>query len=247
MILQTVARSLSNRLSGIAFPHPKAIQEPDAFISSTAKRRIEEEKLLGGASEYVVSGVMKRTIDLVASTIFLILMLPFLLAIAIWIKLDSPGPVIFRQRRVGKDGQTFTIVKFRTMVLNAERFTGPLWAVEDDPRCTRLGKILRRRKIDEMLQVLNVFRGEMSLVGPRPERPFFVNRLVEEVPEYPRRLLAKPGITGLAQVFQNADRNLRDVSRKQRWDLVYLEKATPWLDLKILWRTVGIALNGRDG
>jgi lipopolysaccharide/colanic/teichoic acid biosynthesis glycosyltransferase len=227
-----------------AFPHP--VSDGDALLTSYCRRRIQEEVAVSSIPAYLSRAFAKRSLDLIIGTVCGAACLPVLLFVSLWIKADSPGPVLFRQRRVGRNGKVFTILKFRTMVVDAERFTGPLWAVEDDPRCTRAGRILRRLKIDEIPQLLNVLRGEMSLVGPRPERPFFVNQLIEEFPEYTRRLLIKPGITGLAQIHQKADQKLEDVSRKQGLDFAYLERASLVLDLTVLWKTIGTALNGCD-
>lgn len=187
----------------------------------------------------------KRMIDLIVSMSVLIPLLPFWVLIAVLIKLDSRGPVFFVQERVGRKGWIFKLYKFRSMVIDAERDTGPVWATPDDKRITRVGRILRKLRLDEVPQFLNVLKGEMSLVGPRPERPYFVEQLKKEVKFYSRRLLVRPGITGWAQVRHRYDRSLEDVKEKIKYDLFYLENMSITLDLKILFRTILVALTGR--
>jgi exopolysaccharide biosynthesis polyprenyl glycosylphosphotransferase len=188
---------------------------------------------------------LKRLVDIVISIIVLIPLLPLWLIVGILIKLDSPGPILFKQERVGKKGRTFRLYKFRSMVTDAERETGPVWAAPDDKRVTRLGRFIRRFRIDEVPQFINVLKGEMSLVGPRPERPYFVNQLEREVVFYRRRLLVRPGITGWAQVKHRYDATLDDVRKKITYDLYYLENMSLTLDLKIMIRTFFVALSGR--
>ncbi len=188
---------------------------------------------------------VKRLVDVVVSLIVLVPLLPFWCVVGILIKLDSRGPVLFKQERVGKKGRLFRLYKFRSMVTDAEKETGPVWAVPDDKRVTRLGRIIRRFRIDEVPQFINVLKGEMSLVGPRPERPYFVNQLEQEVVFYRRRLLVRPGITGWAQVKHRYDTSLDDVRKKITYDLYYLENMSLTLDLKIMLRTVFVALSGR--
>ena len=214
----------------------------------------------------------RLALDGTLAAIMFVLLLPLLLAVAIAIKIESPrGPVLFRQERVGinrrggdaearsitvassgerrqrhAEGKPFRIWKFRTMVPDAEARTGPVWAAEDDPRVTRVGKILRRTRLDELPQLVNVIRGEMRLVGPRPERPYFVEKLATGVPEYRRRLTVPPGITGLAQVERAYDEDLDDVRTKLRYDLFYIENRRALLDMKILMKTLSVVL-GRRG
>ncbi len=189
--------------------------------------------------------ICKRVLDILLSIIVLIITLPFCILIAIIIKLDSKGPAIFRQTRVGLDGKIFTIYKFRSMFQNAEEKTGPTWAKEDDPRVTRVGKLLRRFRIDEIPQMLNVIKGEMSWVGPRPERPHFVKQFKDSIPLYLKRLKVKPGITGWAQVKHKYDESLGDVKEKIKFDLYYIENFSTLLDIKILFRTLWITLTGK--
>lgn len=187
---------------------------------------------------------LKRAIDIIFSLVVLLLFLPLWLLVALVIKLESRGPVLFKQRRIGKRAKEFTLYKFRSMIEDAERDTGPVWAEKDDKRVTKIGRILRRTRFDEIPQLLNVLRGEMSLVGPRPERPYFVGQLMQEIPLYSRRLNVKPGITGWAQTKHTYDASLDDVREKVKYDLYYIENMSLTLDLKILARTILVALTG---
>ncbi len=189
--------------------------------------------------------VTKRAIDVAVAGTILILGLPLWLLLAIAIRLESPGPVFYRQERMGKDGRLFNIVKFRSMVANAEKLTGPKWADKGDPRITRVGRFLRKWRLDEIPQFLNVLRGEMSIVGPRPERPFFVEQLRKEYPLYARRLRVQPGITGWAQVKGGYDTTIESVKEKLHYDLFYLENMSLKMDLKIILHTVYVMLAGR--
>src|SRR3989454_2594445 len=164
---------------------------------------------------------LKRLTDIVLAAVGLCIALPMIALVAILTKLDSYGPVFFRQERVGENGRIFTLYKFRTMVKDAEKETGPVWAQETDPRTTRLGKILRRTGLDELPQMFNVLIGDMSFVGPRPERPHFVAELQEEIPYYAQRLVVKPGITGWAQVRYGYGATVEDAIEKLQFDLYY--------------------------
>jgi exopolysaccharide biosynthesis polyprenyl glycosylphosphotransferase len=165
-------------------------------------------------------------------------MMPVIIVISIAIKLDSKGPAIYSQERVGKKGRLFTMYKFRTMRTDAEAETGPTWAQENDPRVTKVGAWLRKTRIDEIPQFYNVLKGEMSLVGPRPERPYFVSRFKDEIPMYTRRLRVKPGITGWAQVKWKYDSSVDDVKEKTKYDLFYVENMSLRMDFKILINTI---------
>jgi len=187
---------------------------------------------------------LKRLIDFVVSFVVLVLGLPVWVLMALFIRLSSPGPAIYRQRRIGQKGKEFTMYKFRTMRKDAEASTGPVWATEDDPRYTAMGRWLRKTRIDEVPQFFNVLRGDMSLVGPRPERPFFVEKLAREIPLYSRRHRVKPGITGWAQVKWKYDTSLEDVQQKVKYDLFYIENMSLRRDLQILFRTIYTALKG---
>lgn len=186
----------------------------------------------------------KRIFDIVFSLIALLVSFPFLLAAAIAIRLNSPGPVIYKQERVGKDNKHFYIYKLRTMVRDAEKATGPVLASKGDPRITSVGRILRATKLDEVPQFINVLRGEMSIVGPRPERPNFVEEYAERIPHYNERHRIKPGITGWAQVMGGYHTT---VYEKLRYDLMYLYHMSFWLDLKIILLTIWTILKRREG
>ncbi|MGC8742116.1 MAG: undecaprenyl-phosphate glucose phosphotransferase [Candidatus Sumerlaeaceae bacterium] len=180
--------------------------------------------------------VFKRAFDIVVSATILVLASPLMAVIALAVKLSSPGPILYKQTRVGLDGRKFKIVKFRSMVANAEETTGPVWASPDDPRVTRVGRFLRRWNLDELPQFWNVLRGDMSLVGPRPERPHFVKQFRESIPRYMARHRVKCGITGWAQV--NGLRGQTPIEDRIAYDLYYIENWSFWLDLKILALTL---------
>ncbi len=189
--------------------------------------------------------VVKRLLDIVVSLIVLVITLPFLAVIALMIRFDSSGSIIYKQRRVGRKGKLFTMYKFRTMNLDAESETGPTWAKENDPRITKVGYWLRKLRLDEIPQLINVLRGSMSLVGPRPERPHFVDQFKIQIPLYTRRLRVRPGITGWAQVKWKYDSSLDDVKEKTKYDLFYVENISLKMDLKILIITIITMIKGK--
>lgn len=208
-------------------------------------------------------------LERLVALMLLVMISPLLLIIAIGVKLDSlRAPVFFRQERVGVDrrksrngdqgsyegperrrvkgfGQPFRIWKFRTMIPDAEARSGPVWAAENDPRITTLGRALRHLRLDELPQLINVAAGDMSLIGPRPERPFFVEQLVRDMPEYEKRLEVPPGITGLAQVEREYDSSILDVKTKLKYDLFYVRNRSRRMNFKILLKTVDVMLRGR--
>src|SRR5262249_35046094 len=172
----------------------------------------------------------------------LIVMSPLMATIALLIRLDSPGPILYRQERIGKDDQPFQILKFRSMYADAEQDGAPQWADLRDPRVTRVGAILRPTRLDELPQLLNVLKGEMGLVGPRPERPAFVSQFGRQIPFYGVRHSVRPGITGWAQINYQYAASLEDAKRKLEYDLFYVKNRSVFLDLAILLQTLRIIL-----
>ena len=188
---------------------------------------------------------LKRLIDIIVSLVILIITLPVTIITALAIKIDSDGNIFFKQERCGINGKIFKIYKFRSMKKDAEKTTGPVWSQKDDPRITRIGKFIRRVRIDEIPQMINVLNGEMSIIGPRPERPYFVEKLSQQIPYYKRRLKVRPGITGWAQVKHKYDETIEDVKIKLRYDLFYIENMSLRMDFKILFRTIFVVLLGK--
>ncbi len=188
--------------------------------------------------------MIKRGIDILGSIIGLTLLFPVNLMVAIAIKLDSRGPIFYRQEREGEDGKTFFLLKFRSMRINAEE-NGPEWAKVNDQRVTRVGRIIRRGRLDEIPQMINVLRGEMSFVGPRPERPVFVKQLKEEIPYYSLRDAIKPGITGWAQISYPYGASREDALEKLKYDLYYIKHMSLLFDLTIIFDTVRIIVLGK--
>jgi exopolysaccharide biosynthesis polyprenyl glycosylphosphotransferase len=184
----------------------------------------------------------KRAIDIVLLIVGLVIFLPLVPAIALLIKIDSPGPIFFRQWRVGKDGKNFLLYKFRTMRHDAEVKTGAVWAQENDPRVTRVGVLLRKTHLDEIPQIFNVMKGDMSFVGPRPERPEFVKNLLEAIPYYSGRHFVKPGITGWAQIRYPYGASVEDAREKLRFDLFYVKHFSLFLDLMIIIETIKVVI-----
>ncbi len=188
----------------------------------------------------------RRFFDLLVSLTMFLLFLPSWIIIAIAIKLDSPGTILYSQERVGKGGRIFRIFKFRSMRSDAEKYAGPQLATRNDPRITRVGRILRKTRLDELPQLINVIIGDMSLIGPRPERPYFVEKYKREIPFYVNRLKVKPGVTGLAQVETGYDESIEDVREKLKYDLYYIDHYDSlWLNLKILFKTVWVVLTAQ--
>ncbi len=186
---------------------------------------------------------LKRAFDVAAASLLLLVLGPVCLAAMLLIRLTSPGPVIFRQERCGRFGRIFKVLKLRTMRLDAET-GGPQWAQTDDPRVTGLGRFLRKYRIDEIPQLINVLRGEMSFVGPRPERPEFVAALSESIPFFSERLMLQPGITGWAQVRYGYGATIEDARRKLEYDLYYMKHMSIFLDAFILLDTIRTIIRG---
>lgn len=185
---------------------------------------------------------VKRTFDLLLSSLGLILSLPlwFIFAILIW--LEDRGPIFYRQKRVGKNGRIFEVLKFRSMIKEAEKYTGPIWASENDPRVTKVGRVLRATAMDELPQLWNIFKGDMSFVGPRPERPELVKEFIKEYPDFKKRFVVKPGLTGLAQVYGQYD---TPPQHKLKYDLLYIKKQSFLLDLKLILLSFLITFKGK--
>lgn len=188
---------------------------------------------------------LKRLMDIILSLGLIVFSMPITVISSIIIKLESKGPVFYKQERMGLNGKLFKIYKFRSMVSDAEKISGPVWSTKDDPRITKFGRFMRKVRIDEIPQMLNILKGDMSFVGPRPERPFFVEKLSLEIPLYKRRLKVRPGVTGWAQVKHKYDENIEDVKMKTRYDLFYIENMSLRMDFKIIFRTVFVVLFGK--
>jgi len=186
--------------------------------------------------------LQKQIVSFSVSLLLLLICLPLFPLIALLIKLDSDGPVFFRQERVGQDGRTFSLLKFRSMRQDAEQKTGPVWARPDDNRVTRVGRLLRRTRLDEVPQLINVLKGDMDLVGPRPERPKFVQDLSSAIPFYALRHCIKPGITGWAQINYGYGSSVEDAIEKLQYDLFYIKNISWALDLLIVLNTIKTVL-----
>ena len=201
----------------------------------------------GGFDQSPLRTAIKRVFDVVASSILLIITLPVMIVTALCILLEDGRPVFYRQERVGKGGKTFMVAKFRSMRNDAEKGGEPQWALTNDPRVTRVGRIIRKLRIDELPQIFNVLNGDMSFVGPRPERPYFVNQLIAEVPYYNVRHSVKPGITGWAQVRYRYGASVEDAIEKLQYDLYYVKNHSLFLDVIILIETIEVVLLGKGG
>ncbi|HXG10987.1 MAG TPA: sugar transferase [Gemmataceae bacterium] len=212
----------------------------DAYPNERSPRQLPEQPAVRALALPAPSWYepCKRFVDCVAALVLLVLTAPVILLCALAIKLTSRGPAFYSQTRVGRFGQLYTIYKLRTMVHNCEKVSGPRWATRNDPRVTPVGRFLRRTHLDELPQLWNVLKGDMSLVGPRPERPEFTAHLEKAIPHYAERLLVRPGMTGLAQLHLPPDTDLNSVRQKLVYDLYYIRRAGPLLDLQILFGTL---------
>ncbi len=238
---------LSCKLSGI-----EVVDAPSFYEQMTGKLFLEDLRpswliFSDGFRMRSAMRLYKRFFDITAASIGLLITLPLLPLLALTIKLDSKGPIFFRQTRVGMREKLFELIKFRTMRQDAESETGAVWAQKDDKRVTRVGKIFRKIRLDELPQLWNVLKGDMSLIGPRPERPEFVEKLKKIIPFYSERHFLEPGITGWAQIKYPYGASVEDAIEKLKFDLYYIKNITPMLDLLITLETVKVVLFGRGG
>lgn len=200
-----------------------------------------------GFDQSSLRSVIKRSFDLAASVILLTVTLPIMLVASLCILIETGPPIFYLQERVGRGGKTFMVIKFRSMKDDAEGGGKPQWAVTNDPRITRVGNIIRKLRIDELPQILNVLKGEMSFVGPRPERPYFVEHLCAEIPYYNARHSIKPGITGWAQVRYRYGASVKDSIEKLQYDLYYVKNHSLFLDIIIIIDTIEVVISGKGG
>ncbi len=207
--------------------------------------RADPLNLLLGRPRSRLADAASRAMDVVFSAILLVLAAPLFVVVSLAVLIDGGWPVFYRQHRVGRAGRTFSVLKFRSMRRDAESDTGPVWAQENDPRVTRVGRVLRHYRLDELPQLLNVLVGQMALVGPRPERPHFFEALRRDVPLFDLRTIVRPGITGWAQVRLAYGASSDDARAKLAYDLYYVTRRSPWLDLAILVETAGAVLSRR--
>ena len=205
---------------------------------------LEREKSLINTLRAVLYSSLKRLVDILGSLLLLSILLPVMVIFSVLVRISSPGPAIYCQRRLTEGGRIFTIFKFRTMNPDAEANTGAVWAMSDDPRITKIGSFMRKTRIDELPQLLNILIGDMSLVGPRPERPVFAKELSRKYPRFVRRTDVKAGLTGLAQVSSGYASSVDDYREKLAWDLLYVKHRSIWLDIQILLRTITVVLRG---
>jgi len=238
---------LLDRLAGASGARGNVLLLPgpvESLIGRMRYRWVQDVPLIDVVrqSEWRINQPVKRLLDLLGASLLLVLTLPLTAAVALAVAVTSPGPVFYRQERLGRARKPFQVWKFRTMRRDAERGTGEVLARRGDPRLTPVGALLRRYRLDELPQLINVIMGSMSLVGPRPERPGFVERYLEEVPGYAERFSVPPGLTGLAQIHGDYHSTAEN---KLRYDLAYIANWSPWLDLVLLVRTVKIVLTSR--
>jgi sugar transferase (PEP-CTERM system associated) len=233
-----VADLLELRFSGIFIEEASATYESVCMRISTLELRPSQLVFSGELGPRPGILLMQAAYNLVLAVIGTIVLAPVMLAVAICVKFSSPGPVLYRQTRVGLDDRLFTVYKFRSMNADAEAKTGAVWASKEDPRITRVGRYLRKFRLDELPQFFNVLRGDMALVGPRPERPEFVKTLSEKIPYYRQRHCVKPGITGWAQINYKYSDTLEDTIAKLEFDLYYIKNVSPSLDAYIIFHTL---------
>jgi lipopolysaccharide/colanic/teichoic acid biosynthesis glycosyltransferase len=252
-------------MSGVRSSQPSLPAITSRLEPALAREYHQDWSLVGTWTRSQASEWVRRTINLLLAVIALIVALPAMILVALLVRLTSRGPILYTQVRIGLDrrrpvsgaqnhrrqrdlgGRPFTIYKFRTMRVDAEQACGAIWAQQRDSRVTPVGRLLRQYRLDELPQLLNVLKGEMNIVGPRPERPTIFAELREHIAEYPLRQRAKPGITGLAQINHHYDRSLEDVRTKVHYDLEYIRRQSMAEDLRIMLKTVPVILLRRGG
>jgi sugar transferase (PEP-CTERM system associated) len=229
---------LEMKLEGVSFDHLPSLYEE--YTGKIAVENLRPSYLIfsEGFRKSRLQETVKRCLDVVIAGLAFVLMFPVMLVIALAVKLTSRGDVLYRQQRVGQHGRVFTVYKFRSMCQNAEVETGPVWAARNDRRVTSVGKFLRRTRLDEVPQLWNVLAGDMSLVGPRPERPEFVQQLTQKIPFYGQRHVVRPGLTGWAQVRYTYGASVEDALEKLQYDLFYIKHLTISFDLFIIFATI---------
>ena len=257
---------MESAMSALRGSQPSLPATPDPVEAARARAHAREHASARPATPVAaLAAWLRQGVNMALAGIALVVLSPLLLVVGLLVKLTSRGPIFYTQERVGLDrrarslrptnhrraldlgGQPFTIYKFRTMHLDAEHQTGAVWAAKDDPRVTQIGRFLRQYRLDELPQLINVLKGEMSIVGPRPERPAIFAQLRANIAEYPLRQRAKPGITGLAQINHHYDACLDDVKKKVEFDLQYIQRQSLLEDLKIMVKTVPVVLLRRGG
>lgn len=243
----TIEKLVTCKLMGV-----RIMDYPSFYEMITGKIPVEDinPSWLVQSSGFLITPmvrIMKRIIDIILAGLLLVIILPFFIPVALIIKLTSPGPVFYFQERVGTHGRRFTIYKFRSMTADAEKATGAAWASENDPRVTSFGVFMRKTRIDELPQLINVLKGDMSFIGPRPERPEFVEQIQEITPYYKERHAVKPGITGWAQVMFPYGASLGDAVEKLRYDLYYINNLSFALEFLIVLETVKVVLFRKGG
>ena len=238
---------LEMKLDGVSFEHLASVYEK--YTGKIAVENLRPSWLIfsDGFRKSQFLRVAKRTLDVTVSSVGIVLGAPLMLLVAAAVRLTSPGPVIYQQERVGLRGHVFKVAKFRSMRQDAEKGTGAVWASKADPRVTPVGRFLRRSRLDELPQLWNVLRGDMSFVGPRPERPEFVSSLTKEIPYYGQRHSVRPGLTGWAQVRYTYAASVEDAMEKLQYDLFYIKNMSIALDLFIIANTVKTVLMRRGG
>lgn len=229
---------LSCRLAGVRVAEAEAFYERLSGKIPAEAMRPSYLIYNTGFEQHLLAAVAKRCLDFTLAALGLFVLWPLMLIVALAIRLDTPGPVLFRQERTGQRGRSFSLCKFRSMRADAEKLTGPVWATEDDPRITRVGKLIRKTRIDELPQLFNILAGSMSVVGPRPERPVFVAELSNKIPYYNQRHIVKPGLSGWAQINYPYGNTVEDALQKLQYDLFYIKYQSMLFDLSIILNTV---------